>query len=216
MLLKLFQSLGAIHLKGLYDSQKENRHMFEDRMRAKRPNLSHGKKSMKVGTSKDQLSEIQGVYSEDPNLLEALRAEDHSVVEKDARTPIKLESIDENLTEVNLDSDRIINPSVNLSTLQEYVPATKIKGSPKRYNPFGRNIHIFLHIYLTGVDDWVLESDHYKFYDKAADFKIEVEEESVLPFPKHLHAYTFERGNTSRFPNPKKGSTGVLGSHCFL
>lgn len=66
------------------------------------------------------------------------------------------------------------------------------------------------------MDDWVLESDHYKFYDKANDFRINVEKESVLSFPEHLHVYTFERENYTRFPNPKKGSTGVSGLYYFF
>lgn len=74
----------------------------------------------------------------------------------------------------------------------------------------------YLQIHFTGLDDWVLESDHYKFYDKANDFRINVEKESVLPFPEHLYAYTFERENYTRFPNPKKGSTGVSGLYYFL
>lgn len=56
-----------------------------------------------------------------------------------------------------------------------------------------------------------MESDHYKFYTKADDFKVNVENEHVLPFPEHLHVYAFERDNYTRFPSPRKGSTGVLG-----
>lgn len=75
---------------------------------------------------------------------------------------------------------------------------------------------MYLQIYFIGLNDWVLESDYYRFYDKANDFQINVEKEFVLPFPEHLHIYAFERENYSRFPNPKKGSTGVSGLYHFL
>lgn len=75
---------------------------------------------------------------------------------------------------------------------------------------------MYLQICFIGLDDWVLESDYYKFYDKANDFQINVEKEFVLPFPEHLYIYAFERENNSRFPNPKKGSTGVSGLYHFL
>lgn len=61
------------------------------------------------------------------------------------------------------------------------------------------------------MNDWVLESDHYAFYNKGGDFKVDIVKESDLSIPEHLHVYTFERQNNTRFPAPKKGSTGVLG-----
>lgn len=71
-----------------------------------------------------------------------------------------------------------------------------------------------MNLYI-GLDDWVLESDHYKFYTEADDFKVNIENEHVLPFPEYLHVYTFERDNYTRFPSPKKGTTGVLGLYYF-
>lgn len=61
------------------------------------------------------------------------------------------------------------------------------------------------------MDDWILESQHYGYYKEGADFSIHVEKEAILTFPQYLNIYTFEEGNDSDFPSPKKGSTGVLG-----
>ncbi|XP_043521967.1 5-methylcytosine rRNA methyltransferase NSUN4 [Frieseomelitta varia] len=183
--------LGAINLRTLYNVHKENLDFFE----AKRKAESQDEQNLEqVTTSEDQLAELQTIHPANrPNLFEALNAESTEFVNNDRQKHIELKSIDENLNEVELDTNRIVNSSLDLSMLQEYIPTTKIKG----------------------LDDWVLESDHYKFYDKASDFRINVEKESVLSFPEHLYVYTFERENYTRFPNPKKGSTGVSDYYLF-
>lgn len=62
-----------------------------------------------------------------------------------------------------------------------------------------------------GMNDWVLESEHYEYYRKVGDFKIPVEKEKILSFPKHLQLYTYEEFSEEKFSAPQKGSTGVLG-----
>lgn len=61
------------------------------------------------------------------------------------------------------------------------------------------------------MEDWILESQHYGYYKEGADFSIKIEKETMLTFPQYLNIYTFEENNDSKFPFPKKGSTGVLG-----
>ncbi|XP_017886978.1 5-methylcytosine rRNA methyltransferase NSUN4 isoform X2 [Ceratina calcarata] len=173
----------------MYDVQKENIEFFKKKREAKMNNSQEES----AATPEDQLVEIKKMYpSSYPNLLQAIKTDDEPV-KHEGRIPVPLQSIDKDLNEISLDMNRIIDPTVNLSILHEYVPATKIKG----------------------LEDWALESDHYKFYIKADDFQINVEKEDVLPFPKHLHAYTFERENNTRFPSPKHGSTGVLDYYLF-
>ncbi|XP_063972859.1 5-methylcytosine rRNA methyltransferase NSUN4 [Diachasmimorpha longicaudata] len=103
--------------------------------------------------------------------------------------PVSLRPLEEDLATAQLDESRIVKPSVGLaaSALYEYMPATKLKG----------------------LDDYVLESDHYSYYSKSADFEIQVEKDSSFSFPEHLKIFTFEAGNNSDFPPPKRGSTGV-------
>lgn len=104
--------------------------------------------------------------------------------------PIKMRPLEQDIANAKIDEQRIVKPSIGLtsSTLNEYIPATKIKG----------------------LDDYVLESDHYSYYSKSADFNITVESETELNFPEHLKVFTFDAGNNSRFPTPRRGTTEVL------
>lgn len=85
-------------------------------------------------------------------------------------------------------ANRIVDSSYGTAGLYEFIPATKLKG----------------------MEDWVFESDHYKYY-KAEDseFPIDIETEGELTIPEHLHLYTFEMGNISMFPRAKRCVTGV-------
>ncbi|XP_003704061.2 5-methylcytosine rRNA methyltransferase l(2)10685 isoform X2 [Megachile rotundata] len=184
--------LGAVNLKNVYDVYKED---IERRKQMKKQNESEteSQKPNKVTddlVEKAHLAELEALFPGDHSkIIDVLKAEGAAKPEAQITDPseIKLQSIEQELNEVEIDSSRIIEPNVNLSLLHEYVPATKIKG----------------------LDDWVLESDQYKFYTKAQDFKVDIVKESVLSFPEHLHVYIHEKGNNSRFPNPKIGTTGV-------
>lgn len=66
------------------------------------------------------------------------------------------------------------------------------------------------------MEDWVLESEHYGYYNQSADFSVNIEPEPILTFPEYLNIYTFEEHNDSKFPAPKKGSTDVLGQSLII
>lgn len=66
------------------------------------------------------------------------------------------------------------------------------------------------------MDDFILESEHYGFYNKGSGFSIRMEEEDQLNFPDNLLAYTFEENNFTKFPNPGTGSTEVSGIQVVL
>ena len=156
--------------------------------------------------SKKQLSELQSIYPADSeveaiSLREASEVKAKSLKESDEDErfdlkesepfqPVKLKSI-ESEVEMDLDTSRIITASsgLSVSSLQEYIPATKLKG----------------------MEDWILESDHYSYYKQGADFTVTIEKEQSLSIPKHLTMYTFEENNNSRFKSAKRGSTGVVG-----
>lgn len=94
------------------------------------------------------------------------------------------------------DSNRLILPSElggpdSASALYDFVPATRLKG----------------------MEDYVPESHHYSYYKTDGDFSesVQTEMEDRLIFPEALRVYTFESGNISRFPKPRRGSTGVTG-----
>ncbi|KAL1384009.1 hypothetical protein pipiens_013068 [Culex pipiens pipiens] len=92
-----------------------------------------------------------------------------------------------------MDFQRMIDPDFGTSALHEFIPATKLKG----------------------MEDYVPESDHYKYYSNSADFPVTIEMESSFEIPQNLDIYTYERGNCSDFKPPRNCSTGVL-SHFLL
>lgn len=125
----MLQLLGALNLRSLYNVQKENVDFFKSKREAKYGKSDDIQNSIEAETSIDQLSELQAAYPANyPNLVEALKAETTESDKKNENIPVKLQSIDTSLNDVNIDNTRIVDSSVNLSMLQEYVPATKIKG----------------------------------------------------------------------------------------
>lgn len=87
----------------------------------------------------------------------------------------------------NIDASRIIDAENSTSGLYEFIPSTKLKG----------------------MEDWVLESDHYKYYSKTTEFPLNIEIEEDLEISENLHMYTYEKGNVSEFVRPRPSSTGV-------
>ncbi|XP_058817928.1 5-methylcytosine rRNA methyltransferase NSUN4 [Topomyia yanbarensis] len=92
-----------------------------------------------------------------------------------------------------MDFQRLIDPNLGTSALHEFVPATKLKG----------------------MEDFVLESEHYKYYSNNADFPINIEMDNHFEIPEYLNIFSYERGNVSDFRSPRSCSTGVL-SHFLL
>lgn len=88
----------------------------------------------------------------------------------------------------DLDYRRTVDSSIGAAALHEFIPATKLKG----------------------MEDWVPESDHYKYYNSTTDFPLNIEMDSDLVFPDHLNIFTYEKGNVSTFAKPKRSVTGVL------
>lgn len=73
------------------------------------------------------------------------------------------------------------------SALYEFIPATKLKGR----------------------EDWIPETQHYKYYESTTEFSPKIEKEYELNFPEHLNIYCYEKSNHTIFPSPKRGNTGV-------
>lgn len=103
------------------------------------------------------------------------------------------QSLDETLKQnTALQYERLISKD-NAGPLYDFMPATKIKG----------------------MEDFVFESDHYRYYSNKADFPLEFTKDTQIHYPKNLHAYTYETCNTSTYKPPKRGVTGVF-SHYLL
>lgn len=130
----MFQLLGAINLKTLYDVRKNNLDAKARRKhRMHEPQITNPKE---VEISKDQLTKLQTVdHNNYRDLCELLNPKTSELDKNDEQDEVKLLSIEKSLNEINLDFDRIVDPSVNLSSLQEYVPVTEIKGLVDMYIP---------------------------------------------------------------------------------
>ncbi|XP_035719126.1 RNA cytosine C(5)-methyltransferase NSUN2-like isoform X1 [Vespa mandarinia] len=189
------ENSGAINLKLIYDAFMEN---VQDQRFQKKP-----KKTIKLNDRMDniiserQISKVQSVYPIDyessPDSLTYTENNDRNININKPLELVHLKSIAEDSNDVNIDSNRIVLPSDGLASLYEFVPVTKLKG----------------------MDEWVLESEHYEYYQKTSDFKIPVEKEKILSFPKHLKLYTYEEFSEEKFSVPQKGSTGVLDYYLF-
>lgn len=95
--------------------------------------------------------------------------------------------------DLDIDYRRTIDTSAGADALHEFIPATKLKG----------------------MEDWVVESDHYKYYSSTTDFPLKIEMDDDLVFPENLNIFTYEKGNVSKFIRPKRSVNGVL-SHFLM
>lgn len=98
-------------------------------------------------------------------------------------------SLEASLRNADLDVLRLVDEHSGLAAplLSQFMPATKLKGR----------------------EDWIPESDHYKYYDESNNFAIDIEKEYDIHFPENLNIYCYEQSNISSFPHPKKGLTNV-------
>ncbi|XP_054744956.1 5-methylcytosine rRNA methyltransferase NSUN4 [Anastrepha obliqua] len=96
-------------------------------------------------------------------------------------------------TDIHIDKGRLIDPQYGTGGLYDFIPANRIKG----------------------MEDWIPESDHYKYYQTQADFPLNFELETEYYYPEKLNLYTYEIGNCCEFKPPKKCVTNVL-SHYLM
>ncbi|XP_076653557.1 5-methylcytosine rRNA methyltransferase l(2)10685 [Halictus rubicundus] len=188
------QCLGAIHLKSLYNVYKNN---MDGQSKTKSMLSENVQNPMDSVIENMQLSDIESVYPEGHSYSsQSLNSEEDtesSIQKTDALQPVKLQSIEADLNEIEIDANRVIESPTDQSMLYEYVPSTRLKG----------------------LDGYILESDYYKFYNRGANFKVDIVKESTLPFPEHLHPFTFVSDSDTIFPYPKRGSTGVSDYYLF-
>ncbi|KYN29676.1 PREDICTED: 5-methylcytosine rRNA methyltransferase NSUN4 [Trachymyrmex cornetzi] len=184
------ESHGAMNLKTIYETYKE--HIDENPPKSKKTKNKQARNRIKSLISDAEVSTVQSHYPMDyvspPTSLSTSDEAEDIAVENPGLQPVEMKPIESDLNKIALDENRIIQPNAGLSELYEFVPATKIKG----------------------MEDWILESQHYGYYKEGENFSVNIEKEILLMFPQYLNIYTFEENNDSRFPSPKKGSTGVL------
>ncbi|CAO1317873.1 unnamed protein product [Diamesa serratosioi] len=188
---------GAINLKAIYDIGKENLESSNKGLYANDNITNVDNKIDRIIDSKRN-SEVESLFSDQTRMEsvpDQLKTNDETS-NKDLLQAISdyKKPLEQVLQEdSDIDYRRIIDPAHGTSGLYEFVPATKIKG----------------------MEDWVFESDHYRYYSNTMDFPLKIEMELDFQFPSSLQLFTYEKGNVSDFRSPKKTDTGVL-SHFLM
>ena len=183
---------GAINVKRIYEVAKENLQAKQVHLLNNNDETKNLDKKLHNILQKQKDIETSSIYPENidyPIDIESA-AKDGSLVDKVDYKKSLEKTIQE---DSDLDYRRIVDDSLGTAGLHEFIPATKLKGN----------------------DDWVLESDHYKYYSTTNDFPLTIEIETNLTFPDNLHLFTYERGNVSTFMKPTRSVTGVS-SHYLM
>lgn len=194
---------GAINVRTLYEVTKRNMeeelgNLYVDPQYANNA-LGHDTKMDNI-FHKKRSEEISGIYADKDHAddVEVARDSDSEAESDDERDSDNIQNfkkpLDQAMREDSaIDHSRIIDPNFIQSALYEYVPATKIKG----------------------LEDFVPESEHYRYYSSSADFPLKVEMETEFRIPENLQLYTYEMGNISDFRFPFRTNTGVS-SHFLM
>lgn len=172
--------------------------MAKERLDGTETQLGTGKNVHQLGDKlsdiarKQKDKEIQSIYPESTENFELPDDIEYkgssSSQEGTTNTQSETSSSNKSMSQaaVCIDHSRIVNPQQGTGAMYEFIPASSIKG----------------------MEDWVPESDHYKYYQTTTDFPLEFETETQYVYPENLSLYTYEMGNCSEFPPPNKCITG--------
>lgn len=190
---ELLEKDGAINIRSIYEvGQRDLEKMKVDAFGLE----SNSNVGGRIDQFKEQMreSEIDQIYSEQHHLMNTSRENvPTSAAPSDGLIDYKkpLEKVIEE--DSDLDYGRLVDPDLGNVGLHEFIPATKIKG----------------------MEDWVFESDHYRYYSNTTDFPLRIEMDLDFKIPSNLQLYTYEQGNISTFRYANRTSTGVL-SHFLM
>lgn len=193
--IQALEAEGAINLRDIYNIAKAN-------LDVKNLNFS----TLPAGDSesvdqklsgilnRQQSNELSDIY---PQILDSSNGTEEqsssAQVDEEPKVDYK-KSLEQVIREdADIDDRRLVDATLGTAGLHEFIPATKLKG----------------------MEDWVLESDHYKYYSTTTDFPLSIEMETTLNFPENLHIYTYEKGNISDFMKARRSCTNVS-SHYIL
>lgn len=180
---------GAINLRDIYEAKKQfltrdDSKMFSD------DKIFKLDQKIEAFAETQQRQELEKLYKEDVPDLEGVREVNETAEEfVDYKKSLNRTLRDD----AEMDFQRLIDPNVGMAGLQEFIPASKLKG----------------------MEDFISESDHYKYYNNSADFPVSIEMEHSFEIPENLEIFSYERGNVSDFRPPRSCSTGVL-SHFLM
>ncbi|XP_064551436.1 5-methylcytosine rRNA methyltransferase NSUN4 [Drosophila montana] len=200
---------GAINIKSLIQLAREREEGGAEPSLQRQKTRAHYEIDDKLGAllRKQQEREVAAIYpsaAEDGHVppqqlnYEKNNNSNNNEQEEQAGSRSKQAEFKQSLTraleqDVQLDASRLVDPQFGTGGLYEYVPASTIKG----------------------MEDWVAESEHYKYYQTSTDFPLIIEPEANFQYPEHLAIYTYEMGNCAEFKAPRQCLTGVL-SHFLM
>ncbi|KAG6447672.1 5-methylcytosine rRNA methyltransferase NSUN4 [Manduca sexta] len=183
---------GAHCLRNLIKVQKDFQNQYEPEPKQTEP-PDHTNK-LQAFAEKLHSDEISNIYPQNGNMPEKLDYSEDKLDTDKVKVKEKInvgsKTLDQSLAEAEIDTSRIIDPSLGLASeaLYQFLPATKLKG----------------------MDEWIPESTHYSYYSTNTDFPLAIEPESELVYPEHLKVFTYEmHSDWDDFPEPKRCQTGV-------
>lgn len=195
--IEALQAEGAINLRDIYNIAKANLDLKSLNFSTLPPDDESSADSVDQRLSgilqRQQQNELSDIY---PQALDAgsdRTDEDGLAREEEPKVDYK-KSLEQVIREdADIDDRRLVDSTLGTAGLHEFIPATKLKG----------------------MEDWVLESDHYKYYSTTTDFPLSIEMETTLDFPENLHIFTYEKGNISDFAKARRSCTNVS-SHYIM
>ncbi|XP_077300655.1 5-methylcytosine rRNA methyltransferase l(2)10685 [Arctopsyche grandis] len=192
---KFLESHGAHNLRRLFKAQKE---FNKNENTIEKIDTEQKSDSLERFIRNSGIAEIEEFYSQKSDFIipekldvgKAIIGEQNTIKpEETVSKSIPNQSLAASLDTAKYDESRIIAANVGMRAvgLWTYVPASRLKG----------------------CEDWLPESEHYKYYSSADDYPLTIEEENELDFPSQLQVYSFESNTSNKFPEPKRGITGV-------
>lgn len=185
---KLIEFNGAVNLRDVFETFKPDSFEAEQTINSS-PSIEKRLDAHLQSTESEEIRTIYQKHAEEE--LEKIQMEKSLEPSRtiDVEDVVDYKkSLQQSLTEDSeYDFDRMISAEIGVLGLQEFIPATKLKG----------------------MEDFVLESDHYRYYDTNVEFPLNFEAEDSFQYPKALDIFIYPKYDISRFSRPKKSSTGV-------
>ena len=173
------------------------KNLLSETIHSNQEKLNTVDKKIDTFINKQEQNEVSSIYGQTAAdfIPEKLNQSMETTQENDLSSVDYKKSLNRVLSEDSeIDITRIVDPSIASIGLQEFIPATKIKG----------------------MEDFVFESDHYKYYSNTTDFPIKMEMQKEFSIPENLHLYSYEKGNVSEFIKPRRSKLTDVFSHFLM
>jgi 5-methylcytosine rRNA methyltransferase NSUN4 len=184
---ELLEKDGAINIRSLYEVGKRS---LADSGVFASDNVKQVENRIDQFIGQTRESELNSIFTDKDN-RQIGRTDDKAELGNPVNYKKPLEKVIEE--DSDIDFGRLVDPNYGSSGLNEFIPATKIKG----------------------MEDFVFESDHYRYYSNTTDFPLKIEMDLNFRIPENLQLYSYEQGNISTFRSSRRTTTGVS-SHFLM